>query len=147
MWQSTHTAVVPGLDKYAVWRAWEDVNHWHHWDRDIDSAELHGAFVANACFTLHPKGGPSVKIQLVRAEPLVGYTDCTRFPLARMYGIHDMLETPEGLRLTTTIRVEGPLAWLWRKLVAEKVANEAPAQITSLAAFVRQRNAAPLTVA
>ena len=137
MWTATHSAVIPGLDKQAVWNAWADVNHWHLWDGDINSAELLGEFAAGAQFVLHPKGGPKVKIDLVRAEPLVGYTDLCRFPLARMYGIHDMRDTPEGVELAITIRVEGPLAWLWRKLVAQKVADEAPKQIASLAAFAK----------
>jgi hypothetical protein len=135
MWQTTHKAVIAGLDKHAVWNAWADVNHWAEWDRDIDGAALKGKFVAGAEFTLHPKGGPRVRIELVRAEPLVGYTDLARFPLARMYGVHDMRETPRGLELTITIRVEGPLTWLWRKLVAQKVADEAPRQMASLATF------------
>lgn len=144
MWQATHTAVVRGLDQQAVWNAWVDVNHWAEWDTDIHRATLHGAFVPGAHFVLHPKGGPQIRIELVRAEPLVGYTDLARFPLARMYGIHDMRETPHGLELTITIRVEGPLAWLWRKLVAQKVADEAPRQIASLAAFaMRNPPAAP----
>jgi hypothetical protein len=79
-----------------------------------------------------------VTIRIERADPLAGYTDVTRFPLAKMYGIHDMVETPQGLKLSITIRVEGPLAGLWRKLVAQKVADEAPAQLQSLAAWARR---------
>jgi len=141
MWQATHTAVVRGLDKRAVWNAWRDVNRWAEWDGDIEGATLDGAFEAGARFTLRPKGGPRVRIELVRADPLVGYTDLARFPLARMYGVHDMRDTPRGLELSITIRVEGPLAWLWRRLVAQRVADEAPRQIASLAAFAMRAGA------
>lgn len=139
MWQVTHSLVVQDVDKTAIWSAWSDVNNWHVWDTDIEHAKLNGDFRAGSSFVLRPKGGPNVNIRLERADPLVGYTDVTVFPLARMYGVHDMVETPEGLRLTITIRVEGILGWLWRKIVAQKVADEAPSQMLALATFARQR--------
>lgn len=144
MWQATHELVVRDLDRAAVWSAWSDVNNWHLWDRDIEFAKLDDDFRPGASFVLRPKGGPNVKIRLDRADALVGYTDVTTFPLARMYGVHDMVETPDGLRLTITIRVEGALGWLWRKIVAQKVADEAPSQMLALAAFAREQTAALL---
>ena len=138
MCQATHETTVPGLSREAVWNAWADVNGWHEWDTDIEFATLDGRFEAGATFILKPKGGPNVRIQLLRAAPFVGYTDLATFPLARMYGIHDMTDMPQGLKLTITIRVEGPLGWLWRKLVAQKVADEAPAQMASLSAYARR---------
>jgi len=89
---------------------------------------------------LKPKGGPKVNIRFLRAEALKGYTDLTPFPLARMYGIHDMEETQDGLRLRITIRIEGPLSWLWKKIVAEKVAADAPVQLESLARRAQERS-------
>ena len=138
MWESTHTRTYRGLDREAVWALWADVDRWHEWDEDIEWARLEGPFREGAKFTLKPKGGPRVGIALTRIEPLRGYTDETRFPLATMHGIHDMEETAEGLKLTITIRIRGPLAWLWRKIVAEGVAAEAPAQMDALAAYARR---------
>ncbi len=87
---------------------------------------------------MKPMGGPKVTIRIVRADPVGGFTDLTTFPLARMWGIHEMQETAEGLRLKTTIRVEGILGGLWRKLVAQKIADEAPTQLASLALWARR---------
>jgi len=137
MWQVTHERTFPGLKKEAVWAAWADVDNWHLWDRDIEYAKLQDGFREGGSFILKPKGGPKVKIRFQRVAPLQGYTDITKFPLATMYGIHDLEETPAGLKMAITIRVEGPLAWMWRKIVAQGVANDAPAQIESLAAFAR----------
>lgn len=54
-----------------------------------------------------------------------------------MYGIHDMEDTPDGLRMTITIRIDGPLAWLWRKIAVQKIADESPAQMRALGAFIQ----------
>ncbi|HTE45184.1 MAG TPA: SRPBCC family protein [Gemmatimonadaceae bacterium] len=138
MWQATHEATFPGLDKAAVWAAWADVDRWHEWDTDIEFARADDGFRAGGRFVLKPKGGPRVQIGILRADPLAGYTDVASFPLAKMYGVHDMVDTPHGLKLSITIRVEGPLAGLWRRLVAQKVADEAPHQMQSLAAWARR---------
>ncbi len=139
MWSETHQRTFAGLSRESVWAVWEDVNNWHRWDQDIEYARTNEPFRAGARLELKPKAGPNVKITVVRAERLRGYTDLAVFPLARMYGIHDMMETPDGLRLTITILVEGPLGWLWKALVAKNVAAEAPAQMESLAAYIALR--------
>jgi 2-polyprenyl-3-methyl-5-hydroxy-6-metoxy-1,4-benzoquinol methylase len=59
-------------------------------------------------------------------------------PFARLYGIHTLETTPDGLNILTTIRVEGPLAWMLQKLVAEKVAKEVPQQTAMLIELARQ---------
>jgi hypothetical protein len=109
MWQATHELSAPGLTKEAVWATWADVDRWHEWDTDLEFAKLTGTFREGAELALRPKGGPTVKIRIVRSVPLCGFTDLTTFPLAKMYGIHDMVETPEGLKLTMTVRIEGSI--------------------------------------
>lgn len=121
-WEKTHTIKVKGIVKGQIWRVWEDVNQWHLWDTDIEFARMDGAFQTGNVFRLKPKGGPQVKIRLVRVEKDRAFTDVTRFPLAKMYGIHEMNDTREGLEIRHTVRVEGPLGFLWKKIVAEKVA-------------------------
>ena len=63
-----------------------------------------------------------MKIELVEVDPENSFTDLTRFPLARMYGIHQMDETHDGIEVGHTVRIKGPLSFLWKKIVAEKVA-------------------------
>lgn len=121
-WEKTHTMSVTGIEKSRIWSVWEDVNQWHLWDTEIEYARLREPFQEGAVFELKPKGGPRVKIKIVRLEPNVAFTDLTRFPFAKMYGIHEMRDTADGLEVRHTIRIEGPLAFLWRKLVAENVA-------------------------
>ena len=79
-----------------MWAVWEDINNWHRWDTDIEYAKTTEAFREGARLELKPKGGPTVNICFIRVEPLQGYTDLATFPFARMYGIHDMADTPGG---------------------------------------------------
>jgi hypothetical protein len=121
-WEKTHKITVKGVSKRQIWKVWEDVNQWHLWDADIEYAKLNSPFQLGNKFELKPKGGPKVKIELVEVDPENSFTDLTRFPLARMYGIHQMQETHDGIEVGHTVRSEGPLSFLWKKIVAEKVA-------------------------
>ena len=72
---------------------------------------------------MKPKGGPKVKIELLETEPNRMFLDLTRFPLAKMFDEHKFEETPEGLKITTTITVTGFLGFLWKKIVAQDIVN------------------------
>lgn len=143
MWQVQHEKVFPSLESDAVWKVWSDVDHWREWDEDIEYAKLSGPFVAGGELVLKPKGGPKVRIRLSEVQPGLSFTDVTRFPLARMIDVHELQDTPQGLRLKNSIRMEGPLAWLWRKLVAEKVAAGIPRQMEALARYTAGKADAP----
>jgi hypothetical protein len=141
MWQANYEQIFPGLTKEAVWSAWVNVNGWSRWDDDIDFAQIAGPFQEGSEFVLKPKGGPKITIRLASVVPLKSFTDVTRFPLAQMYDVHEMTDTPSGLRIRSTIQVEGPLGWLWRRIVAQGVAAGVPKQMEALARFARASTA------
>ena len=49
-----------------------------------------------------------MKIELVEVDPENSFTDLTRFPLARMYGIHQMDETHDGIEVGHTLELKAP---------------------------------------
>jgi hypothetical protein len=126
MWKQTYSTVTNEVSKEQLWKLFSNVNQWHAWDKGIEYASMEGDFEKGNFFTLKPKGGPKVKIRLVDVVRNKQFTDCTTFPLAKMYGEHIFAEIPEGLRITTTMKVEGPLGFLWRKLVAQGIADALP---------------------
>ncbi len=121
-WEKTHKMVVQGVKRDQIWKVWENVNEWHLWDADIEFAQMELPFAVGNAFQLKPKAGPKVKIKLLKVISNETFVDMTSFPLAKMYGIHEMRETSQGIEVIHTVRIEGPLAFLWRKIVAEKVA-------------------------
>jgi hypothetical protein len=123
MWSKSYSKTVMGLNANQVWKVWTDVNQWHTWQDDIEYAELVGEFRKGNIFRFKPKGGPNIKIELTEVKPNSVFVDLTRFPLARMYDSHELIERGDKLEIKATIRIEGPLSFLWRKLVAENVAD------------------------
>jgi hypothetical protein len=137
MWKAQFEKVYPGVTKEAVWSAWVDVNNWNRWDKELEFTRLETAFEKGATFKLKSKGGPEVAIELIDVVPHVRFTDITRFPLATMYDSHELEDSRDGLTVKSTIWVEGPLRWIWRKIVAQGVADGVAAQTEALVAYAK----------
>lgn len=139
MWQKIYSITVKGIEPSQVWKIWSDIKSRPLWDDDMEWADIQGDFVQDAIFFMKPKGGAKLKMKITQCSTNKSFTDTYQFPLARMDGIHEMEQTNEGLRITTTIQIQGPLAWLWRKLVAEKVADTLPHQTGCLIELARSK--------
>lgn len=129
MWTKSHSIVTKAVTKEQMWRLLSDVNNWHTWDEGIEYAKMSGLFEKGTTFLLKPKGGPKVNIELIEVVAPYKFTDLTKFPLAKMYGEHVFEDTTEGLKMTTTMKVEGVLGFLWRKLVAQDIVNALPVEM------------------
>jgi hypothetical protein len=129
MWSKSHSIVTNEVTKEQLWKLFSDVNNWHTWDNEIEFAKMEGKFEAGNYFTLRPKGGPTVKIKLIKTIENQQFTDLTVFPLAKMYGEHTFEETSEGLKITTTMTMKGMLSFLWVKLVAKDIVEGLPVEM------------------
>lgn len=123
MWTKTHSQTVKNLSAQRVWDVWTDVNQWHTWQDDVEHAHIDGPFESGKTFDFRPKGGPNIRIELTTVEKDAIFVDVTRFPLARMIDSHELIERGDELEIRSTVTMQGPLAFVWRKLVGEGVAN------------------------
>ncbi len=128
-WTKSYSVITKKASAAQLWKLFADVNNWHTWDKGIEFAKMEGAFTAGNHFTLRPKGGPTVNIKIIETVEGKKFVDCTKFPLAKMYGEHLYEETKDGLRMTTTMTVEGILGFLWVKIVAQGIVDALPADM------------------
>lgn len=126
MWSGTHAIVTTDVTKEQMWKLFSAVNNWPSWDDSVEYAHLEGRFESGNHFVFQPKGGPKLKLKIVEATENKSFTDLTTFPLAKMYGEHHWEETPQGLKITTTMKVSGLLGFLWRRLVAQAIVDGLP---------------------
>lgn len=139
MWKRTYSKTFTGITKESIWRIWTDINNWPTWHDDLEYCTLKGPFKVGNHFILKPKNMGPVTITLVAIEPGKSFTDCTTFFGAKMYDTHAVEETPEGLKLTNTLIVTGPLQWLWIFLVARHVAQSIPKETEALVQRARKQ--------
>jgi hypothetical protein len=126
MWTRSNSVVTKEVTKEQMWKLFEDVNNWNVWDKGIEFAKLEGKFEKGNQITLRPKGGPTVKIELLETIKNKRFLDVTKFPFAKMFDDHVFEETADGLKITITLTVKGLLSFLWVKLVAQKNADALP---------------------
>jgi Polyketide cyclase / dehydrase and lipid transport len=132
MWQRTHRKTFHDITPAAVWHAWSDINNWATWNPGIEYCTLTEPFIRGSRFTLKPLGAPAVQVELIEVEPQRTFTDCTFFFGAKMYGKHTIEENEKGITLTTTVTITGPLGFVWRTLVGNKVVAKLPEQTEAL---------------
>ncbi len=141
MWTKSYSSVYEGVGKEDIWNLWTDVKNWHLWNPGITYCTMDQPFAVGNHFTLKPASGPAVKISIVELVPGVTWTDCTKFPGAKMYGKHEMEEVSSGgLKLTTTMTITGPLSFIWGRLVAQGIVDKIPAQTENIVKLARQKH-------
>ena len=140
MWVRKYSKIYQDIKKEDIWSVWSDVNSWPKWDNEIEYCDMKNAFIEGSQFILKPMGSPKVKITLSEVVVNERFTDYCKFLGATMCDTHELEEISEGLRITNTITVTGPLAFLWINLVAKNVAKSVPQQTDRLIEFVRSRN-------
>lgn len=139
MWEQSYSTTVKGIEPSQIWKIWSDINVRPLWDDDTEWATIEGSFTKGNYFDMKIKNGPKLKMMISDCIPNQLFTDSYQFPLARLDGIHQMESTHDGLRITTTIRMSGPLRWLWRKLVGEKIVKTLPHQTNLLIQLAREQ--------
>lgn len=125
---NSYSVVVKDVTPTQVWAIWSDVDNRHIWDSDTQWAKLLGEFKVGSTFIFKPKGGPKLKMQITECTYNKSFTDCFKLPFAKLYGVHEVEETQQGLLITTTIKMEGTLKWVWQKLLADKIIATLPEQ-------------------
>lgn len=129
MWTKSHSVVTKEVTKEQLWKLFADVNNWTAWNKRIEFSKLEGKFEKGNYFLFQPKGGPKLKLEITEAVENQKFTDLTKFPLAKMYGEHAFEDTPDGLKMTTTMKVEGILGFFWVKMAAQKIVAGLPADM------------------
>lgn len=137
MWIKSYSRIYQDVKKEDVWQIWSDVDHYLRWHDDLDYCRLHGEFAVGSYFMLKPKGAPAVKVEIIELIENKKFIDCTRFFGARMFDIHELEATEDGLQIKNTIKVTGWLSFFWVQLIAKKVAASAPKETDSLVKLLR----------
>ena len=127
-----YSKVINDVSPQQVWALWSNMEKRHLWDDDTEWAKMHGEFKAGNTFIFKIKGGPKLKMSITESTVNKSFTDSFKFPLATLYGIHEMIPTDFGLEIKTTMVTEGLLAWLWQKLVVNKIVQSLPHQTEML---------------
>jgi len=136
MWRREVSAVYSNVAIDDVWNAWVDVSNWHQWDTAIEYCDIRQQFAVGNKFILKPQHGPKVKVKIKTVEPNKVFISYCNFLGARMYHEHYLEQVDHGVKITQVVRLTGPLTFLWKSIVAEKLVNQIPQQTKNLVDYL-----------
>jgi len=97
---------------------------------------VNGPVAAGATGRFKPKGGPAVPFTVLVCERPREYTDVSRLLGARLTFQHLATSTDAGTALEANVTLEGPLAWLWYRIMGKGFASSVPAALARLVSLV-----------
>lgn len=133
-WETSSTYKV-GVAPADVWsRAYADVAAWPQWNAELKSATLDGPLALGAVARIVFRTGLRLRFRVVEYEQGRLFTDEARLLGARMGHRHLIEPTGEsGSLLTNTIYIEGPAAWLWRRILGPAATRTLPSAQEAIA--------------
>jgi hypothetical protein len=110
---------------------------WPDWDWDWDGAvawsRLDRPFAAGTTGELKPKGGPKVRFVIETLEPRSEFTDVSAMPGAKLRIRHLVTVDGDGRsRVDSEVSIDGPLAWLWGRVLGRGIATSTPEWLAAL---------------
>ena len=117
----------------SLWSQYVDVASWSQWDRAIQVATLDGPFAAGTRGVLKPKNGPATPFRLEVVEPLRSFTDVSQLPLAKLTFMHSLDTVAGGTRFKHRITLDGPLAFLYARIMGPAMRSGLPEAMRLLA--------------
>lgn len=122
-----------------LFRAKADIRRWPEWDSEIEATVLNAPLEAGAPFLLKPKGGPRISMRIECVEEPRRFVDLAFLPLARMRTSTEFQPSGEDTRIRVVIEIFGPLAFLWDRVVARRLAADCEHQTREFIAFAANR--------
>jgi hypothetical protein len=135
---SYETNTVVSAEK--LFRAKTDILRWPEWDNELDATALDAPLAVGSPFMLKPRGGPKVSMRIEALEAPRRFVDLALLPLAKMRTSTEFLPSAGGTRIRVVIEVFGPLAFLWDRVVARKLAADCEQQTRAFVTAAERRS-------
>ncbi len=133
MWSGEHT-VDTEAPAAAIWTRWTRVDLWSADDPTVASARLDGPLAVGVGGTIKQRRGPAVRFTVAALEPQRRFTTMSSLPFAKMAFEHTLEPTPVGVRFTHRVRLTGPLASVFGRLLGRRLVAELPQVMDNVAA-------------
>ncbi|GAA1787510.1 SRPBCC family protein [Leucobacter iarius] len=118
----------------SVFARWADPNSWPAWDPDVREVTFTGDVRLGAAGRMRPSSGPAAAFTITELVEDRRFTNVSRMPGAALTFDHRVEPADDGSTLSVEIRIDGPLAPLWKLAIGRGFANAARTSIDGLLA-------------
>ena len=120
-----------------VMACYKNVPDWPRWDPDTREATIDGPFQAGARGRLRPAKGFAVPMRFVHVTD-TSFTVEAFAPFCTLRFEHELVSIAIGTRATHRVTFEGPLAFIFERLVGSRVRLGLPVTMASLKKWTEQ---------
>jgi len=117
----------------AIWRRWTQVERWPEDDPSVLSAHLDGPLALGATGSVQPRRSRSSRLTVTALEPLRRCTTAAPLPVGRLNFEHTLEPMADGVRCTHRVRLPGPLAPLFGRLIGRQLVAGLPQVMSNVA--------------
>lgn len=117
---------------------WIDHDTWPTWSPDTEWVRVDGPVAVGTRGVLKPQRGPKAKFVISACSPGREYTDTTQLPGARLVFQHTVEPTQDGSDLRVLVTMDGPLTFLWARVMGGGFRDSAQADLDRLVGLVEQ---------
>lgn len=128
-----------GAPRDLVFSVYRNVASWPQWDAEVAEVALPDGLQAGSRGWLRPRRGPSTKILVSDVVPEESFTVESQLPLCRMTFGHELRSVSDKTEATHWVRFDGPLAFLFRRLIGASIASSLPHTMNGLKSTCEQR--------
>lgn len=124
-----------------IWKIWQDVKNWNTWDHGIEFSSIEGPFAEGTKGVLKPKGGPLVRTELTRVEPMRLFIDESKLFFCKIIVSHFLKESQGKTQVTHQIEMKGPCAFLFAFLIGRTMKKNLPQEMHAMIKKAENENA------
>jgi hypothetical protein len=140
-WRFDHSAESTARP-HDVWQRYVDVDHWCEWSKQsVEWSRIDGPFAVGTTGKSKPPGSRPLGFTLVTVEPDERFASEVNLPGGRLRFEHVIEPRGSGgTRITHSVLLDGPFAFLYRPLVRKSVEKGLPDGVERLAAMSAGRD-------
>jgi len=124
----------------AFFARWIDHETWSNWDTDTEWVRLLGPVAVGTRGVMKPKDGPRTKFFISACTPEHEYPDTTKLFGAKLVFAHWVTRNEEDgdSQPDIAVTIEGPLAFLWTRILGPGFRKSTQPSLDRLIALVEQ---------
>ena len=137
MWQDQYSTTTD-VRAETLFNMMADINRWPEWADDLEYTKIEGKAEVGAPFTLKPKGGPKVAMNIETFLPSHTFADLAHLPLAKMRTTKSFIQQGTVTQFTLKVEVWGLLGFFWSRALGVQMIKDAPWQREKMFAYARK---------
>lgn len=116
----------------SVYARWADPSTWPEWDPDVRSVDFQAPAAVGSKGKLRPRRGPALSFSITQMCPDRVFTNTGALLGARLGFEHVVDPGPDGSTVTVTVRLSGPLAPIWKRVMGVGLSGAARSSVEGL---------------